>query len=146
MTNWDKRFLDLAEYISQWSKDRNRKVGAIIVNDKHVISTGYNGFITGSDDESDYKHNRPEKYFYTVHAEANAIYQAVKNGVSVNNCDIYVTLFPCSECCKAIIQSGIKRLITYEPDWNDDRWGESFRYSKEMLTESNILIEYIEKP
>lgn len=143
-TDWDQRFLDLAEYIGNWSKDRSTKVGAVIVDDdKRIVSTGYNGFCRNSDDKLDYKHERPAKYFFTAHAEANSIYHAAKHGVSVNNCIIYVTLFPCAECCKAIIQSGIKKIVTYEPDWTNKNWFESFKYSKIMMEESGINIKFI---
>lgn len=143
LTDWDKRFLDLAEYISNWSKDRSTKVGCVVVDsDKRIVSTGYNGFIRNSEDNLDYKHERPAKYFFTVHSEVNAIYYAAKTGVKLDDCTIYTTLFPCAECCKGIIQSGINKVVTKEPDWNNKTWGESFNYSKIMFEESNIEVIY----
>jgi len=77
-----------------------------------------------------------------LYAEINAIVNATRNGVSLKNSTIYCTFFPCNECAKAIINSGIKKLISYEPDFLHSRWGESFRISHEMLEECGIEIIY----
>ncbi|MBN1074657.1 cytidine deaminase [Clostridium botulinum] len=106
--------MNVAILTSLRSKDKNTKVGACIVDrNKKIISTGYNGFISGcknddfpSDREGDWLNT---KYPYTVHSEANAIYNS--HGKDLRNCVIYVTLFPCNECTKAIIQSGITHII-----------------------------------
>lgn len=143
-TDWDQRFIDLAEYIGQWSKDRNTKVGAVIVDvDKRVISTGYNGFVGGMDDEVDVRYERPFKYSYTEHAEANAIHTAARLGVSVKGSTMYVKWFPCETCTRAIIQSGISKLVCCEPDFNDKRWGESFKIAYEMLNECGVELKYV---
>ena len=148
--SWDEYFMGIAKLSALRSKDPSTQVGACIVSDDNrILSIGYNGAPNGFNDDSfpwDREGNALDtKYLYVCHAELNAILNFRGNKRDLEGSKIYVALFPCNECAKAIIQSGIKRLITYEPDWNDDRWGESFRYSKEMLTESNILIEYIEK-
>lgn len=145
MVNWDKRFFDAAVYISEWSKDRSTKIGAVIVKNNDIISTGYNGFPSGSNDDKEERHQRPLKYSWTEHSERNAIYSAAKHGKSTNGCTIYVKWFPCSDCARAIIQSGIIRLVCNKPNFEDERWGESFKIAHEMLTECEIKIDYIEE-
>jgi dCMP deaminase len=114
------------------------KVGAVIVLDRVVISTGYNGFPRGIDDDREERHQRPLKYLFTCHAEENAIYNAARIGVKVSESDIYVTLHPCSGCAKAIIQSQIRRVFVL--DTAHDRWEEEFRVSKELLSEAGIEV------
>lgn len=140
--NWDKRFLDLAEYISKWSKDRSRGVGAVIVNsDKRVISFGYNGFPSGVDDDVDERHERPVKYDWTIHAEMNAIINAARLGVSTNGATIYLNLFPCARCAGDLINSGIKKVVvSKKPNFNDEKYGNEFRISREKLIEANVDI------
>ena len=103
---WDKRFLEIAHQVATWSKDPSTKVGAIIVGDKlQIVSQGYNGFPRNIEDKEERLNIRELKYKFTIHAEANAIYNALYNGSSVQYCTLYcVSLFPCSECAKAIIQ------------------------------------------
>lgn len=148
MTDWDKRFLSLASHISSWSKDTSTKVGAVIISgdpDKRILSVGYNGPPRGVDDNNPEYHERPLKYSIFEHSERNAIYNAAANGVSLKNSKLYTTLFPCADCSRAIIQSGISSLITYTPDLNDVRWGESFKISKRILEEVNIAISLYEQ-
>ncbi len=112
--SWDEYFMGVALLAAQRSKDPNTQVGACIVNpDKRIISTGYNGFPRGIDDD-DFPWERDgsaldTKYFYVCHAELNAILN--QPGKSLTDCTIYVALFPCNECAKAIIQSGIKEVV-----------------------------------
>lgn len=140
--NWDKRFLDLAEYISKWSKDRSRGVGAVIVNsDKRVISFGYNGFPSGVDDDVDERHERPVKYDWTIHAEMNAIINAARLGVSTNGATIYLNLFPCARCAGDLINSGIKKVVvSKKPNFDDEKYGNEFRNSREKLIEADVDI------
>lgn len=143
INKWDIRFREMAQLVSTWSKDTNTKVGAVIVDkDNIVLSQGYNGFPIGCDDSVKARYERPQKYMYTEHAERNAIYFAARNGVMIKGSRMYLTWYPCCDCCKAIIQSGISKIMCYEPDWNDDSWGESFRYTKEMLAEANIEVVF----
>lgn len=108
-TKWDNRFIDLAAHISSWSKDPHTKVGAVITNDKnHIVSLGYNGFPRGVIDSEARYNNRDDKYKFVCHAERNAIDNA---HTDVTGCTIYVTLMPCNECAKSIIQRGIKRVV-----------------------------------
>jgi dCMP deaminase len=114
---WDEYFMGLAHLSALRSKDPNTQVGAAIVDENHrVVSVGYNGFPTGvSDDEFPWSREGgvlESKYAFVVHAELNAILNSQR---SVRGCTIYVSLFPCNECAKAIIQSGIKKIV-YESD------------------------------
>ena len=115
--SWDEYFMGLAHLSSLRSKDPSTQVGAAIVDENHrVVSVGYNGLPKGcSDDEFPWEREGDvldTKYAFVVHAELNAI---LNSKWPVNGCTIYVSLFPCNECAKAIIQSGIKRIV-YESD------------------------------
>lgn len=142
MANWDKRFMDAAALFATWSKDKKRKVGAVIVDERRIISTGFNGIPSGCSDNIEERHIKPSKLLYFEHAERNAIYSAARYGIRTNNCHMYLTWFPCADCARAIIQSGIKRVVCYEPNWNDDTWGTTFSASKEMLEEAGVSIQF----
>ena len=111
---WDEYFMGIAQLAAQRSKDNNTQVGACIVNDENkILSIGYNGMPTGCDDDIMPWERSGDplntKYFYVCHAELNAILNY--GGGSLKGARVYVTLFPCNECTKAIIQSGIKEII-----------------------------------
>lgn len=144
MANWDRRFFELSKNIAEWSKDRSTKVGAVIVKDNRIISTGYNGFPEGANDTIDHRHDRPLKYKWTEHAERNAIYIAARKGDSTLGATIYLQWYPCVDCARAIIQSGIVRVVCTKPDFNDERWGADFRITDEMFLECNINVDYME--
>ena len=144
MDKWDKKFIKLCMFISEWSKDKNKKVGAVIVDDDNVVlSMGYNGIPKGCDDNIECRYEKPIKYLFTEHAERNAIYHAARHGISLKGCRIYVTLFPCADCARAIIQSGIKKIIAPEPNINHEVWGDHFKASIQMMEEANIEIKLI---
>ena len=112
--SWDEYFMGIAILSAKRSKDPNTQVGACIVNESNKIMTvGYNGFPVGCDDDVfPWERTGDEletKYAYVCHAELNAILN--NRGVNLEGCRIYVTLFPCNECAKAIIQSGIKEVV-----------------------------------
>ena len=112
--NWDEYFMGMAKLSALRSKDPNTKVGACIVDENHkVVSNGYNGMPRGID-ESKISWNKGEgldsKYLYVCHAEFNAILNT-RDGSQLKGCTLYVTLFPCNECTKAIIQTGIKEIV-----------------------------------
>lgn len=142
MANWNKRFIDLSHFVSEWSKDSNKKVGAVIVDDsKRIISTGCNGFPSGINDDVEERHKKPLKFFYFIHAEANAIYNAAKNGVKLEGSTMYVTFHPCAICAQAIRQVGIKKVVCYEPDLNSS-WVETCTIAKTIFDESGVEVEY----
>ncbi len=132
--SWDQYFMGVAALSAMRSKDPNTQVGACIVSpDNKILSMGYNGFPVGcSDDEfpwdRDGQDHESSKYFYSTHSELNAILNY--RGGSLEGCKMYVTLFPCNECAKAIIQCGIKELV-----YGDDKYAETegVKASKKML-------------
>lgn len=139
----DLRYIKLAKEIASWSKDPSTKVGAVIVGKKgQIVSQGYNGFPRNFKDTIERYADRQTKYKYIIHAEANAIYNALYNGASVENCTIYVYGLPCcSECAKAIIQSGIKRVV-YNTDPKPN-WVENTNFALELFKEANIEINKV---
>lgn len=145
MTDWTLRYLDLAHHTAQWSKDPSSKLGAVVMGDKgQILSQGYNGFPRGIKDD-DRLLNRETKYPRIVHAEMNCIYNACLNGVSLNGGDMYIHGLPvCHNCVPGIIQVGIARVFMAWPVDAPERaakWIDSWKLSKEMLTESGI--EYV---
>ena len=140
MRSWDRRFLDLAEHIAQWSKDPRTKVGAVIVDEKkRVVSVGYNGFPRGVDDTPDRYEDRETKHLFVAHAERNALDNAP---LMVDGCTLYVPLLPCNECAKSIIQKGINRVVTYTPD--RDGTGFNWDITKKMFEESGVALELLD--
>lgn len=145
MSDWHNRWMDTARLISSWSKDRSRKCGAVIVDGRqNQLSSGWNGFPRGIRDDVEARHERPAKYTWTEHAERNAIYNAAAAGTRLLGATMYVTWFPCSDCARAIIQSGIKRLVCIKFDVADPKWGADFLVAKEMLEEAEIFVQFIE--
>lgn len=140
---WDEYFMGVALLAAKRSKDPSTQVGACIVDEENrILSTGYNGFPQGcSDDEYPWDRDGDEentKYPYVVHAELNSILNA--GGKSLKGAKMYVALFPCNECAKAIIQCGISEVI-YLSDKYADTWGT--RASKRMLTAAGVKLTKI---
>ena len=137
--SWDEYFMGIAMLAAKRSKDPNTQVGACIVSeDNIIISTGYNGMPKGcSDDEFPWDRKgeteAATKYPYVVHAELNAILNA--NGRDLRGSRIYVALFPCNECAKAIIQSGIKEVMYLSDKYNDTMLN---LVSKKMLQAAGV--------
>lgn len=128
--NWDEYFMGVALLSSLRSKDPVTKVGACIVNaDKRIIGIGYNGFPVGCSDE-EFPWGKTDadilntKYPYVVHAEPNAILNSTS---SLKGATMYVTLFPCNECAKLIIQSGIKKVVYMEDKYRESSSNEASR-------------------
>ncbi|MBE6135690.1 MAG: dCMP deaminase family protein [Erysipelotrichaceae bacterium] len=120
--SWDEYFMGLAHLSALRSKDPNTKVGACIADKNHkVVSIGYNGMPTGIPDDQ-LTWNKGEgldsKYLYVCHAEFNAILNT-KDRVSLQGCTLYVTLFPCNECAKAVIQTGISEIVYADNKYKD---------------------------
>ena len=133
--SWDQYFMGIALLSAMRSKDPNTKVGACIVdNDNKVVSIGYNG-MPRKIDESKISWNKGEgldsKYLYVCHAEFNAILNT-RNGSSLKGCTLYVTLFPCNECTKAIIQTGIKEVVYLDNKYEDQTTTKASRLMLEL--------------
>ena len=136
--SWDEYFMGVALLAAQRSKDPSTQVGACIVNEENrILSTGYNGFPYGcSDDSFPWDREGDEtKYPFVVHAELNAILNA--GGRSLEGARIYVALFPCCECAKAIIQAGIKEVVYLSDKYADTP---STRASKRMLSSAGVTL------
>jgi dCMP deaminase len=137
MKSWDETFLEVAQLFAERSTCVKRQVGAILVKDKRILSTGYNGtpsglcncnevFCSGKDKEGFFPsfvkgfthHEFAEKF--EIHAEQNCIAFAAKNGINTEDCTMYVTVAPCAQCAKLIIAAGIKKVIYKEPYKNED--------------------------
>lgn len=140
--NWDEYFMGVSLLAAKRSKDPNTQVGACIVDKNNIIlSTGYNGFPFGcSDDEYPWaREGEDTKYKFVVHAELNAILNA--NGKSLKGARIYVDLFPCNECAKAIIQSGISEVVYLYDKYADT---EETKASKRMLNSAGVKLRVFE--
>lgn len=137
--SWDQYFMGMAHLSAMRSKDPNTRVGACIVNpQKRVVGLGYNGFPYGcEDDEFPWARDGQfleTKYPYVVHAELNAILNSIQD---LHGCTLYVSLFPCNECAKAIIQAGIT-CVVYESDMYDGTEGNIA--SKRMFHDAGVKL------
>ena len=146
---WNRRFMDVAFLVASWSKDTSTKTGAIVVGpDREIRATGYNGLVRGVDDDKPERMERPTKYDFFEHAERNAIYNACLTGTSLKGCVMYATHPPCTDCARAIIQSGIKTVVTNELEVRNDitsqTWRDKLEYSRQMFEEAGV--EYIVLP
>ena len=142
--SWDEFFMAMAKLPEQRSKDPNTQVGACIVDkNNRIVSIGYNGFPNGiSDDELPWEREGNflnTKYAFVCHAEENAIMNAKR--YNLDDCILYVSLFPCHECAKLIIQSGIKHIVYYDDKYADT---DSTIASKLMLDMAGIKYEQFE--
>lgn len=130
----DQRYLKMAEIWAQNSYCNRRKVGALIVKDKMIISDGYNGTPSGFENVCEDENNKTKPY--VLHAEANAITKVAKSNNNCNNSTLYVTSSPCLECSKLIIQAGIKRVV----------FTENYRIEDgiNLLKRANITVEQVD--
>lgn len=157
--NWIQFFFDICNTVSKKSKDPSTKVGCVIVNSGNsIISTGYNGFPIGVNDDvldlsndtikTSKRYERPEKYSWTAHAEENAIALAARNGVSLNGATLYVNrMQPCTRCTRLIIQSGIKKVYVMQdvPEETINRWKEDNDIADIMMKEAGVEIIIFKK-
>lgn len=144
MNSWAKYFFGLVKLVSEKSKDRSTKVGAIIVDDENsIVSTGYNGFPRGVYDHYDERHERPEKYLWTEHAERNAIYNAARRVLKGTTMYLQYGPCPCADCSRAIIQCGIKEIvIPLDSPFPGvaTMWSDSMKVSYKMLREGGVVV------
>lgn len=147
-TKWDKRFMDMAKMVGSWSScfQENRQIGAVIVRNKRIITTGYNGAPAGvmscveRGECLRRKLNIPSgtqhELCYAIHAEQNAIIQAAKLGISIEGATLYCTHQPCVICAKMIVNSGISRVV-YREGYPDE-------FARQMLLEGGVKLEKFE--
>jgi dCMP deaminase len=136
------RYADLAETVASWSEDDSTKVGCVLVGrNKEIMSLGYNGLPRGVKLTED-RLKRPVKYLYMEHAERNAIYNATLNGVCLKNSTMIVTHYPCADCARAIIQSGIKHCY-YIHELSGEQWSEHYQATRKMFEEADVEFSVI---
>jgi dCMP deaminase len=144
--DWYSYFKNISDIVALKSKDPDTKVGAVIVGpEKEIVSTGYNSFPRGINDDVESRKERPEKYFWMAHAELNSIVNAARNGVSTKGCSIYTTSdVPCNDCAKAIINAGIKNVFCVKNGGpRSDKWKEQEARSIEMFNEAGVNVYYL---
>jgi dCMP deaminase len=145
MDKWDKRFMELTETIANWSScyKQDRSIGAIVVKDKRILTTGYNGAPAGImsckekgeclRQKLGIPSGKQHELCFAIHAEQNAIIQAAKLGVSISGATLYCTHQPCTICSKMIVNAGIIRVV-YKHPYPDE-------FSLQILNEANVLME-----
>jgi len=114
MKDWNAWFMEGVYWVASKSKDPKTKIGAIIVKDKRIVSTGYNGIPIGVNDAIEARNQRPDKYKWYEHGERNAIYAAAKFGISTEGATLYTNALPCADCARGIIQSGITNVYVHQ--------------------------------
>jgi dCMP deaminase len=142
---WVEYFRTLAHTVKLKSKDENTQIGAVIVGkDKEIVSTGYNSFPRGIDDNLKERQERPEKYYWFEHAERNAIYNAARIGVSTKGCTMYLSCgMVCSDCARGIINAGITRIFCERGGGAKGvKWEEHAERSWMMLEEAGVNVQF----
>lgn len=139
LLKWDMRFLDMAKLVSTWSRDPSTKTGAVITDDKSIVSVGFNGFPSSMPDKEEWYNDRSEKYSRIVHCEVNSLVFANR---SVKGCTLYTFPFlSCDRCFSQMVQAGIIRFVA--PKANEDqlsRWGEAFKRVRRYAQECGVEI------
>ena len=142
---WVEYFYKIADQIKEKSKYNHTKIGAVIVGkDKEIVSTGYNSFPRGIEDNKKERQERPEKYYWFEHAERNAIYNAALIGVSTKGCTMYLTCgIPCADCARGIINAGIIRIFAVrDEEAKSQKWKDSAERSMEMFKEAGVDVQW----
>lgn len=142
------KYLGIALAVSKLSKDSSTQVGAVLVGPTGEGGPwGYNGAPRGcsADESGDDRGVRPEKYHWFSHAELNAITNAARVGTPLAGCTMVVTHFPCMDCARAIVQAGIVKVVTPEPEFEFAmRWREHIDRSKRLFAECGVEVEYVD--
>jgi dCMP deaminase len=142
---WDDRFMELARHVAQWSKDPSTKCGAVITDDKFIVSVGFNGFAQFTDDSIERYEDRDYKYENVIHDAENAILSAHKDLIGTT---IYSSCTVCTRCVARVIQSGIMRVVipckaedpfSYRTDWD-----KSYEDARVQLEHANVELEVLE--
>jgi len=142
LDKWDQRFLRIAQEAASWSKDPSTKCGCVLVRDRRILATGYNGLPAGLSDDLSRLDDREYKLNVVIHAEKNAIFNAAKNGASTEGAIAYVNFHPCSQCASALIQSGVVRVVCPSPLTAPERWWENFHLSADILFLAGVEVTY----
>ena len=139
---WDYRFVGIAHEVQSWSKDPSTKCGCVLVKDRRILSTGYNGLPANLSDSLSRYQDREFKLATIIHAEKNAIFNAAKNGSTTEGSTAYVTWPPCTQCASALIQAGIAKVVCPNPNTAPERWRANFLLANELLYEAGVTVLY----
>jgi dCMP deaminase len=145
--NWDEYFINIAEQVKLKSKDNNTKIGVVLVGkNNEIVSTGYNSFPRGINDDVVERQEKPEKYFWFEHAERNCIYNAARIGVSTLGTTMYMTCgISCADCARAIISAGVEKIVLRSGKGAmSPKWQESAERSNKMFKEAGIIVEFFD--
>lgn len=152
--DWDTLYLTLCYLVGMRSLDEHTHVGSVIVDSDNVlVSTGYNSLprsVEKGENEQRLSREGGEKYFWVEHAERNAIYNAARRGTILKGCKLYVPWMPCTDCARAIIQTGIDEVIIHRngQDFYDGasngKWDESYKRTTAMFGETGVKIRFVE--
>jgi dCMP deaminase len=145
--NWDEYFINIAEQVKLKSKDNNTKIGVVLVGkNNEIVSTGYNSFPRGINDDVVERQEKPEKYFWFEHAERNCIYNAARIGVSTLGTTMYMTCgISCADCARAIISAGVEKIVLRSGKGAmSPKWQESAERSNQMFKEAGIVVEFFD--
>jgi dCMP deaminase len=145
--NWDEYFINIAEQVKLKSKDNNTKIGVVLVGkNNEIVSTGYNSFPRGINDDVVERQDKPEKYFWFEHAERNCIYNAARIGVSTLGTTMYMTCgISCADCARAIISAGVEKIVLRSGKGAmSPKWQESAERSNQMFKEAGIIVEFFD--
>lgn len=151
IAEWGEYFIRMSRFVALKSKDRSKCVGVIIATQDHsIVSTGYNGFPRGMDDDLEERHERPEKYDLVVHAETNAILNAARIGVSTKGCIAYMESSPCRACAHDLINAGVCEVVCCIPIDDqfagDPTWDKSRAVAIDDMVEAGMTITRIPMP
>lgn len=139
---------DKINEIAQFSRDPHTRVGCALTNDSgNILLMGYNDYPENMLIIPQERKERPEKYKWIEHAERNVLFTAARLGISTSGLTMHQNLCPCTECARAIVHSGLKRVVTHRPDLDNEavqRWHEDMKRSLEMFSETNVEIVFTE--
>lgn len=147
LPSWDDLFIATAQLYATKSKDRNTKIGAVLVGpDNEVVSTGYNSFPRDLDDSVEERYMRPEKYYWTEHAERNCLYNAARMGIRTKGCRMFLSCWiPCTDCARAIIQCGVVEVILgAAQNAASSKWQAEGERSEQMFKEAGVEVRFYE--
>ena len=142
LNHWDRRFIRIAEEVKTWSKDPGTKVGSVVVTNRRILATGYNGFAQNLSDSLERYIDRDFKLLTVLHSEVNAILNAAKNGTKVEGSTLYVTFPPCSQCASAVIQAGVAQVVCPDPVLAPERWRSNFVAANNLFYEAGVKVLY----
>lgn len=142
---WNEYFMRMALNAVTISKDPSTKTGAVIVKNRDVLSTGYNGFPSKVDDLDEWLEDKSIKYAFTIHAETNAVLRADRR--DLDGAFIYCTHYPCADCAKVIIQVGITKVFYHDrKTLEEGNWADHYKYTDMMFENAGIYTKQVDVP